>query len=77
MRQNSHSNNLLTLAEAAERAHLSTSRIRDLAVCGDVESVRTARRIYVSAHSLHELMIRRAKRKRRPRLRLVVDNTPN
>lgn len=65
----------LTVREAAAMADLSTSRIRDLAACGTLTSERRGRQYLIDREPFFDFLRRRAARRPRPKLRLVIDNT--
>jgi hypothetical protein len=66
---------LITVREAVERSGWSAGHIRSLAQCGKLENDRSEGRILIDAECLAVLLRARAAVKRRPRMRLVIDNT--
>ncbi len=66
---------LITVGEAVERSGWSAGHIRSLAQCGKLEHDRSEGRILIDAECLAVLLRARAAVKRRPRLRLVINNT--
>lgn len=66
---------LITVREAAERSGWSPGYIRALAACGKFDSDRSTGAILIDADCLAILLRARASRRRRPQLRLVVNNS--
>lgn len=65
----------INVREAAERSGWSPGYIRSLAACGKLDNDRSSGVILIDAGCLAILLRARASRRRRPKLRLVVDNT--
>lgn len=65
----------ISVSEAARRAKCHPSRVYDWAAVGVVASSRSGGSIMIDADSFHRFCILRGRRRSRPKLRLVVDNT--
>ncbi|THF59857.1 hypothetical protein [Ollibium composti] len=65
---------LIAVQEAVRRSSWSAGYIRSLAQCGKLDSDRSSGAILIDAECLAILLRARAARRRRPRLRLVIDN---
>jgi hypothetical protein len=66
---------LITVREASARSGWSPGHIRALAACGKLDCDRGTGAILIDADCLAILMRARASHRRRPQLRLVVNNS--
>lgn len=66
---------LITVRHAAERSGWSPGYIRALAACGKLDCDRSTSTILIDGECLAILLRARASRRRRPQLRLVVNNS--
>lgn len=70
-----HTADLISVREAAVRSGWSPGHIRSLAACGKLDCDRSTGVILIDAECLAILVRARASRRRRPQLRLVVNNS--
>lgn len=66
---------LITVREAVTRSGWTPGYVRALAACGKLDSDRSTGAILIDGGCLAILLRARASRRRRPQLRLVVNNT--
>ncbi len=66
---------MISMREAAQEAGLSRSRIHSWISCGKIGSAVVDGRRMVDRADLRQMLIERARKRPKPKLRLAVDNT--